>query len=153
MTANRLNLPAHRRVPGLRAALACLAASAVLAGCATTAGGGGGDPAEVVKRRAEERYQAMIDKNFRKAYEYLSPAYRQSMPFISHHSAHRPLATYVSAKVLSVQCPSDSACDVEIEVGYRDVDGLRFKPKGTVTSVYPERWVKVDGQWWLHFRR
>lgn len=143
--------PRHLLRQGRRAAVAGLAMLGLLGGCATM--GGGSSATDQVTRRVEARYAALVAKDYRKAYEFLTPAYRQGMPFISHQSAHRPLATYVSAKVLSVACVSDTACDAEIEIAYTDVEGVRFKPKGVVTSVHPERWVKIDGQWWLHFRR
>ncbi|MBN9425506.1 MAG: hypothetical protein J0H09_03265 [Burkholderiales bacterium] len=108
---------------------------------------------ERIGQRAIERYQAMIGLDFRKAYGYITPAYREKMSYENHLRARPPLAKYLDAKLLKVDCVSNEACDVDIEFTTDAVKGIKGAVPWKVTRVITERWVLVDGQWWYYLRR
>lgn len=124
----------------------------MLVGCATTQSES--PPTERIGQRAIERYQAMIGLDFRKAYGYITPAYREKMSYDNHLKAHPPLAKYIDAKLVAVNCISSEACDVDIEytTGPAKV-GIKGAVPWKSTRVITERWVLVDGEWWYYIRR
>ena len=130
-------------------AAACSAVLLALAGCASAPPA---KPEVAVAERAQARYDALIAKNYKAAYEFLSPAYRARFNFENHLRARPIITTYTAAKVLSVECESDAACKTQIEVtskGLR-VPAGRGMPNWPITSVETEQWVRVDGQWWRY---
>lgn len=125
---------------------ACVATLALLAGCAALPPA---TPEEAVAKRVQERYDALIARDFKAAHGYFSPAYRDRMPYETWIRARPPLARFQSARVLKVECVTDDTCNVEVESAYESPRGVRSAPKGMIDRVTPERWIRVDGQWWL----
>jgi len=122
-----------------------LLALALLAGCASVPQA----PEEAVAKRAQARYDALIAKDYKEAYTYFTPAFRDANSYDSWIRSRPPRAAFLSARVLKVECPTQDACSVEMETSYESPRGVRAAPKGPVERVTPERWVQVDGQWWL----
>ena len=104
---------------------------------------------ERVARRAQERMTALIDMDWKKAYEFLSPARRKVLSYRSFagrmgHSA----IVRDAAKVRSVEC-ADEVCDVKIDLVYTYVGGVVDALQGQqMDSVVEEKWVYMDGNWW-----
>lgn len=124
---------------------AVLFALALLAGCSTVPA----KPEEAVAQRAQARYDALIAKDYKKAYAYFTPAFREANVYESWIRSRPPRADFLSARVLKVECHSADACAVDMETSYESPRGVRAAPKGSIERVTPERWVRVDGQWWL----
>jgi hypothetical protein len=115
--------------------------AAMLAGCA---GGpsAGAAPEEVVKQRAQQRWDAMVAGDLTKAYTYMSPASRQSIsPELFRNSIR--LGFWKSAVVEGATCEQD-ACQVVVQVGYQ-------YRGSTVRAPVRETWVKSEGEWWHVF--
>lgn len=110
-------------------------------------------PEEAVAKRAQARYDALIARDYRTAYGFLAPGLREKTSYEAWAGRRAALARFESAQVLSVKCITTDACDVEIESAYQSQRGVRSAPKGTIERVTPERWVRVDGQWWLYQAR
>lgn len=118
----------------------------VLAGCATVSA-----PAEeTVARRAQSRFDALVARDYKAAYEFFTPSFREKFDYDTYIRSRPPRAVFLSGKVLKVTCTTDTSCDVEMESSYKSPAGVKAAPKGEVTRVTPERWVKVDGQWWFY---
>jgi len=128
-----------------RSSAAVLFALALLGGCATVPD----KPEDAVAQRAQARYEALIAKDYKKAYAYFTPAFREANAYESWIRSRPPRAAFLAARVLKVECPTQDACSVEMETSYESPRGVRAAPKGPVERVTPERWVQVDGQWWL----
>jgi hypothetical protein len=127
------------------AAAGSVAIWAILGGCAGLGGLTPDTPAaakqEAVAARAKARWDALIKLDVARAYEFLSPASKATMPLDVYRAKHK-LGLYREAKVDSVKCEAD-ACTVEIRLTY---DYKRFK--GITTPVL-EKWIITQGQAWF----
>jgi len=117
---------------------------AVLSGCSLLEVKGSED---VVRERAQERVDALLNKDLKKAYEYATPALRGIETVEQYHARVAGAALWTRGKVLDVSC-AENSCDVKLSIGYKI---LRF---GLAESerVFEEKWLKVDGQWWLYHK-
>ena len=126
-------------------------ATAVCAGCATTGGGLAPDsPAalkeKVVAERANDRWQALIKRDYKAAYEYLSPASRQ-VTSLTKFQAQFAAIEYRAVTVEKVQCTAE-VCKVALRLTY---DYPPAKVRGVVTPL-DEDWILDQGQAWYVFR-
>jgi hypothetical protein len=130
-----------------RRGLLALSVMAVMSACASLPTS---PPEEQVGQRAQQRLDALIAKDYKGVYEFFAPSYREKFPFEDWVRSRAPRATFVSAGVSKVECPTEDACEVQIESAYRAPRGVRAAPKGEIERVTVERWVRVDGRWWLY---
>lgn len=128
------------------AALAAMAAG-LLAGCATTPR----TPEEIVKTRANERWQAILGGKPQAAYEYLSPGSRALVPFRQWQGSLGSATSWKGAKVFSVTCETSEKCIARVEVQHEPL--LMRAKLGTITSSYDETWLLDGGQWWMLYKR
>jgi hypothetical protein len=102
--------------------------------------------------RAEARWHALEQRDFDTAWTYTSPAYREVFPknlyrhrfsymvdwqltgveFVTYDA--RAAVASVTARVMSKPVKQTSAASAAI---------------GAVPSIFHERWVYVDGEWWF----
>lgn len=117
----------------------------VVAGCASAPQLTAETPAEtkreVVAARAKARWDALIKADLPAAYQYLSPATRETMPLDVYKAKHK-VGMYRDAKVDGVDCQAD-ACTVHLTITY---DYKRFQ--GVHTPLV-EKWIISQGQAWL----
>lgn len=122
-----------------------LAVGVVVAGCASAPRLTADTPAEVkrdaVAARAQARWDALIKADLPAAYQYLSPATRETMPLDVYKAKHK-VDLYRDAKVDDVQCQIE-ACTVRLTVTY---DYRRFQG---VRTPLVEKWIISQGQAWL----
>lgn len=129
------------RLQGLRritSGIVCLAAMAAIAGCATLGPKG---PQEVVKQRAQERWDLLVKGEIRKAYEYFSPGTKAVLDVDGFVSSIR-VGFWKSARVEKVECATADSCDAHITIEYA-VGGTPVK------SPLRETWVREGSGWWL----
>lgn len=110
-------------------------------------------PEEAVALRAQARLDALLAKRYKEVHSYFTPTYREALDFESWIRSHPPRATFLSAKVLTVRCISEDACDVEVESSYERPRGVKAPPKGVIERATAERWVRSEGQWWYYTKR
>lgn len=119
--------------------------AAVVAGCASTPQLNADTAADVkrdaVAARAKARWDALIKLDLDSAYQYLSPATRETTPLDVYKAKHK-VGIYRSAKVDDVDCKGD-ACTVRLTVTY---DYRQFR--GMQTPLV-EKWIITRGQAWL----
>ncbi len=106
--------------------------------------GGAATPQEEVGKRALERWQALIQRDFEKAYGFLSPAYRSAVSLESYKSRISERIRWTEATLKGVSC-EEARCEVTLEVGYRYVS-KPFDYEGRKTVK--ERWIHSQGGWW-----
>jgi len=125
-----------------RAALrVAIATALVLGGCATVPE----RPAEeVVRERAQQRWDALVKGDVEGAYRFLSPGSRQINTLEAYKSSIRR-DFWKSAKVNKVTCTGGETCEVEAEVEY-EFRRSRFK------TPLAETWVKQESNWWYVLR-
>jgi hypothetical protein len=139
---------------GLTATL-ILAASLGLAGCATTSGPSASSSgkvdnkaAEIVKKRAVERWEFLINRQSEKAYDYLSPGYRATKKREDYASEmnNRPVQ-WTKVYPSSETCDKPDICSIRLAVEYQAQMpgvGKSVPSVGFVT----ETWIKSKGKWW-----
>jgi hypothetical protein len=128
--------------------LSTLFAAAVLAGCAAGSGGGTkGDDSSVLRTRATERWDLLIGHKAEKAWDYLTPGYRETKTReqYAEEMNNRPVV-WTKVTYGSQDCDADT-CKVHLVVDYKiNMGGMA----GTVKSIAPlvETWIRVKGTWY-----
>jgi len=125
------------RLPLLAAALA----SMLVAGC-----GSKSTPEEIVASRAQARLDALVAHDFNKAFEYASPAYRQSNGIAVYTRAYGGVSRWNKATVSNVTC-EELRCDVSVQVDYQ-AGRAGFEN----TRSMDERWIEIDGTWYIYLK-
>lgn len=105
-----------------------------------------------VAARSEARMEKMIARDTKAVYGFLPPATRKSMSYKQYMNSHQLWMKVKRAKVAKVQCVSHTSCRVEMQWTFDDNPGGRGVNVGEVTAVFPERWIKVHGQWWYYLK-
>lgn len=128
--------------PG-RNVVAALLLLFLAAACATTS-----QHEDPVARRAQARWDMLIEKRFDEAYVYYSPGYRSTHTlneFIVDMGTKR--VRWKSANYRDKTC-DETRCTVRVDLDFvvpRPAPGVSaFDGK----SVTEETWVKVAGEWW-----
>lgn len=131
----------------LRASGAVLVAGVLtaLTGCAGL--GAPVTPEQAVKERAQARWEALIKRDFDKAYTYLEPSYRALNSAEAYGNGRGTIASWTAAEVLDVTCPDADKCTTKVRINV-NAPGM---PKGLrdINTVVNETWLREDGQWWL----
>ena len=140
---NRMKLTLDLAKSGRR--LAAIALLLLLAGCAATPNQPKDDP---VARRAQARWDMVLERRFDEAYVYYSPGYRSTHPlndFIVDMSTKR--VKWTSATYRDKRCDK-SRCTVSVDLTFvvpRPAPGVdAYDGK----SVVEETWVLLAGEWW-----
>lgn len=110
-------------------------------------------PEEQVKERIEARYASVIKNDTKAVYEFLTPEKRASQSYENYLGTHPQRIIVSSAKVLKVECPTADACNAETQLEYEFAKNFKGSVPGMVNPVVPEKWVRVDGQWYFYPRR
>lgn len=129
---------------------AAVAGFSLLGGCASTGASGGGvkgESADVLHTRAVERWDLLIAHKAEKAYDYLSPGFRETKKReIYADEMNNRGVRWNKVNYGSQECDGDT-CKVHLFVDYKiDMGG----PAGKVPTSSPvtETWVKIDGRWY-----
>lgn len=109
----------------------------VVSGCTTL---GTQPPEEIVKARAQQRWDALVKGNIEVAYGYLSPGSKSVRTLEAYRSEIR-VGFWTSATVEKVQCGSEDSCEVQASIEYK-ARGLRVK------TPLAETWIRQQGNWW-----
>jgi hypothetical protein len=113
-------------------------AVAVLGGCAML---DARPPEEVVKERAQQRWDAMVKSDFKAAYQYLSPGSRAvSTP--EAYAASLKTGFWKGAAVDRVVCDRPDVCEAMMAIEY-EFRGSRIK------TPLKETWIKEGSNWWF----
>lgn len=128
-----------------RAALAALLLGALaMNACAN-------DPAtpqtaeETVAQRAQQRWDALLDGDFEKAWEFTQPGYRALVKSRDYYKVFGSDAKWTGASVHSATC-EPARCTVKMHVSVK-VTHPKFMGQ-EASTYFDEPWVREDGQWW-----
>lgn len=111
-----------------------------LAGCADKA-----NP-DNIDRRAVERWNFLVARQAEKAYDYLTPGYRQTQTREAYAAAmnNRPVR-WQAAKFKQKKCESER-CKVDVDVTFSaTVPGSQSATPAT--STQSETWILSNGEW------
>lgn len=105
-------------------------------------------PAEIVADRAQARWDAMIERDFEKAWQYYPPGYRDqtSASQFAAEFARRPVR-WENAEVDGIEC-EQQRCKTTARVDY-SVPGAPGQLAGMKSSREVRGvWIEIDGNWW-----
>ena len=100
--------------------------------------------------RAQQRWDALIKKDFAKAYTYTQPAFRAVVKPEIYPSRFTNAAQWKDVQVHEVKCEAER-CTVRIRLNSKILlPAYRRLPD--VVSYFDENWVRENGQWWYFDR-
>jgi len=145
MTFSTLNMSSLFRRDMLSRFCVTVVAVVALAGCASAPPV---PPQDTVRQLATQRWQALLAKDYKRAYEMSAPAYRKlnSAEIYTVRKMSVPVR-WLSAKVLRVDCESEERCIARVEIESRPI--APNAPKMPLVGVISETWVRDGGQWWM----
>jgi hypothetical protein len=97
-------------------------------------------PEDVVKQRAQARWDALVKGDTRTAYGFLSPGSRATSTPEAYAASLRP-GFWKSATVTKVECTSADSCDAHAIIEYE------FQGRRTKTPLR-ETWIREGSEWW-----
>ena len=121
------------RIP---ARLATGVLATVLCGCAAVSP----RSEDVVKERAQARWDALVKGDFNAAYGYMSPGSR-SVTSATDYAGSLRKGFWKSAVVDKVECGSAQSCEVSATIEYE------FMGRRTKTPLR-ESWIRDGSEWW-----
>lgn len=117
--------------------------AALLAGCAVLSP----PPAEeVVRQRAQARWDALLAGEWSKAYRYMSPSYRALVEEKRYANQFGAGASFLGAEVARVTC-AEERCTVRMRVRFQTAAAGRSSEVGE--THFDEVWIREEGQWWM----
>lgn len=118
-------------------------AAALAAGCATV-GAGSKTAEEIVLERAQARLDALLERDWARAYPFLTPSYRALVPRQRYGNQFQGPIQWEQAKAASAKC-EEKRCVVKVEVSARVL--LQGHTDRVTTSHFEEVWILEEGQW------
>jgi hypothetical protein len=103
-------------------------------------------PEDVVRERAESRWQALIAGDIEKAYGFLAPSYRAVYDLPRYRTMIGNAAQHQGAKVVGVECKPE-VCTAKIRIEYTVP-----KFSGVYSTHYDEQWIVEQGGWWVYVK-
>ncbi len=139
-------------------AAAGLLLAALLAGCAasrpaeTAPTGAEAAPAatvtEAIRTRAEARWQALIQRDFARAYTFLSPGKRSAMTVEQYINMPRDSRiTWTAANWLGTECEA-GRCLARLRISTEYQHPNPGAGRVPVSAPVEEVWLEIDGQWY-----
>jgi hypothetical protein len=99
-----------------------------------------------LKARVEERWVAVIKRDFAKAYEFEAPDYKKKNSARQYAGKFGNAIDWHKATVKTIKYARPNEAEVVVTLDYSfDLPG--GEPARTTGDVH-DRWVFVDGQWW-----
>ncbi len=121
--------------------LSILILASLLPGCADNR------PAEdIVRERSQERLDFLMAKDVDSAYQYTTPGYRATTSATVFALRVGGAANWTEAKVDTVECEAE-ICQVQTLISY---ELKRFNMHNT--RPMDEKWLKLDGKWYLYYK-
>jgi hypothetical protein len=126
-------------------AVACLIFSVVLfTGCA----GAPASKEDIVKQRAEQRWEAIFERDYAAAYEFYSPGYKSKYSAVDMEISLRvQKVRWISADYVDHSC-EEKTCRVRFDLGYRVAAPVPGVDVFTGWDRIEERWIYTGGEWW-----
>ncbi len=102
-----------------------------------------------VEQRMQEHLDLVLAQDFAAAYDYLSPGYRSGVSVADYQREQfsRP-ARFVDGTLGESVC-SEGVCKVRVFVDYVIYGALPGVSEFKSKSAYDERWLEIDGVWYL----
>ena len=103
---------------------------------------------ELVKERAEARWEALLSRDYASAYSFYSPGYRSTASVTDFEIEIRlRRVRWTTAEYLKHDC-NENTCSVRFRVGYRVSSPVPGVDTWDGYDVITDKWVKTGGEWW-----
>ena len=113
---------------------------AIVVGVSGCAGIVSGSPEQVVKERAQARWDALVKGDVKTAYGYLSPGTR-AVTTLKTYETSVSKGFWKSANVGKVECRNTDNCEVS--------GTIRYTFQGQeISTPFRETWIKSESEWW-----
>lgn len=117
---------------------------AMLSACATVAP----TQDDIIAQRAQARWDALLARDYAKAYSYYSPGFRARASATDLEIKLRmQRVKWTAAKYESHSCDGD-VCTVNIKLNYAVASPVPGVDSWGGIDHPKEQWIKVDGKWW-----
>ena len=118
--------------------------SGFMFGCAIT---GNKSDEDIVKERAQARYDALLKGDIKKAWGFTAPTYRQRVSADGYRAVMGGVGNWTKAEASRVTC-EEERCELTGLITYK-------VPRMGMENTIPldEVWIKTDGKWWIYHRR
>jgi len=123
-----------------------LLAVMLLSACATTSTA---SPEEIVRERAQARWDALLNGDFATAYSYYSPGFRSATTVVDYEIGIRMRKVQYRTSEYQDQSCENIVCTVRFKVGYHVVKPVPGLDKFTHDGLVSEKWIKSDSEWWF----
>ena len=109
----------------------------------------GSSAEQQVEQRAKARWRDLVAEEWFAAYEYTTPAYKETTP-IDVYSVHLRTTNvrWKSADFKGVECSSEQVCTTKFLVNYLVVQPSRGVSEVPGRTTVDEQWLKVEGEWY-----
>jgi len=104
---------------------------------------------QLLARRAEDRWQALVDLDMERSYGYLSPGTRQVMPLSVYVTKRVAGPAQVQGAVVKNTRCEDLVCTLEVELRYIYNGSVAAMRGQELTSTVKEKWI-VSGENWFY---
>lgn len=101
-----------------------------------------------IEERVNARWRALIAGDFRAAYEFEAPAYREATSYERFAARFGRDVVWRVARVVEIRYDSPEAAKVRVALDYQRKRAPREWGDEGQTTSYVEKWLKRDGQWW-----
>ena len=99
---------------------------------------------EKVVSRAQGRWDALLARDYEKAYGFITPSMRATLP-LDVFRGRIAGASWIDVKVAKAVCEPE-VCDVSVKMEYYVLPNLKD------TQVINEKWIIDAGNWWFVYR-
>ncbi len=115
-------------------------------GCATF-GGVDTRSDEYIAKRAEQRWKALVEGEFKKAYEFESPGYRKAKSLKYFKKQFGGWVEWTGATVKGIKRKSDDVAEVRIQLEYESYQKWSDSMQKSASN-FSEKWIYTDRNWW-----
>lgn len=107
------------------------------------------EPEQSLEERVVARWQHMIERDFKAAWAYYSPGFRQGTPQedFARDMERRPIRWH-GVEFISLEC-QEEVCRASVEVQYQPIGAPGEQSQMTLERVIEEQWVRQDDEWWF----
>ena len=97
--------------------------------------------------RAEKRWNALINKDWKTAYSFETPSYRKTYTVEDYRGSFGSAVTWKSVNIISAKKIEKNITDVKLELtvffaGQGAAKGMN------IPSIFTERWLYNEDNWW-----
>lgn len=123
----------------------------VATGCASL--GLSGSAEDVVEQRATRYMNSFLEKDFKSAYRFMTPGYRETHSYERFASEHVGMADMLSFEVTDVSC-EENRCEVIVNRKQKPLLGILGSSERPMVLPLTNQqvWLYTDGNWYLYKR-